>query len=617
MKTKTLIVLVLLSRILTAQDKLERITAPVDAATLAVADLNSLSSFDQPFIRYIWLPPWISSGYAIGSQFINEVLSRNPNIVPARVISRQGVTLIRLDIRTYAPAPQDQQEVIQIWDLLESIYFPFKQATLDTFDGQAALQKNLEVSQGLRLGPARIEMEFLRGDQRVRRGFVDCEIVAFDEARKMASYVCYYQKKRYTGWTSVNNFRQGPTQKALQPTPSAGAVTLQNAQLAHLGLLGQTLPELTQSAVPIIRLDVLIRQGYTSLDTDRFQGLYYKFVGLEGLDGTTLTLNELMDVLGVLPQANNLTRIPILRSQVTGLDRIVDYLTGNTVRPSAGLGRFVITHDPAVDTRGVSWLDDHDEFIRLAQGHEVIFDRPNGTHGYAIFQGQQLLDSVPDVIADNHKIRAPHNDRLFAGVGCIYCHSAQPRTNGSIRGVNDNYSLLSNSSEYRAFIEQLELLGKNGEQDIETIQRVQTLGDNLQPTGVPLFDNDFSGIETFASQFGDEDFWNVPIDQQFYDRAIRRATFVDSKVAAYAMVSMWNDYEFELVTAQVVARDLGFGVPGGQEGVIKLQQLFGVPLGYEDPVFSAIKIGKGINRGLWEVKFPLAARRTFSALMLK
>ena len=99
----------LFSLVLLAPTDIQRIDAPVDASTLAFADLNTRSSFGQPFTRYVWIPSWISQGPAVASQFLNEVVSRNSLIIAPRIIDRSGVKIVRVDFRELAPDPRDQR----------------------------------------------------------------------------------------------------------------------------------------------------------------------------------------------------------------------------------------------------------------------------------------------------------------------------------------------------------------------------------------------------------------------------------------------------------------------------------------------------------------------------
>ena len=545
-----------------------RTAAPVDAVSLAVADLNTFNSDEQKFIRYIWLPPWVSNSYAISSLFLNEVVSRSTQIINPYLLSRNGIHLIRVDLRTYAPDPRDLADIAIVWDDLEPVYFTFKTATVDESFATGSFTSSVDGT----TFHAKVKVLKRNGDQ------------------------CLIRYREQQTWTHV---------KFLKDFVTTSSVAVNGNQLAHLGPQAVLLPKLTESEVPIIRLDVLVRQGYTSLDTDTYEGLYYRFAGIDGL-----TLDELFAKVGVVANATNTTRLPILKSGVTGLERVIDYHTGNSVRPYAGAGRLAITNDLTVNQRGVSWLINLDDFLGAAKAHEVIYERPNGTHAYAIYNNSQQVDSVPDTAADNYKIPPPNNNILSAGLGCLYCHADVPGTNGYNRARNEFKDLLDKSREFSALIEQEQLLlGASDNKSISAALARRAASRKLI--------NDFTGLEEVAAQFYNEDVDWVPQDQMNYQRAIRRATFRDTQVVAHATVAMQNDYEYNPVTPFVAARDIGFQADDGENPAEVFARIFGEALGYENGVFAALKVRKQIIRGAWEETFPLAAERTAASLMLK
>ena len=370
---------------------------------------------------------------------------------------------------------------------------------------------------------------------------------------------------------------------------------VQNVQLVHLGIPAQTLPDLTRSQVPIIRIDVLIRQGYTSLDTDVFTGLYYEFVGID-----QLPFNGLLKVLGADPVGTNISRIAVTRSEVTGKPRVIDFFFGTNVRPAEGTGLISVSQDVTDNRRGVHWQADLNRFLKLATAYEVIFERPNGTHGYAIYNGQTQLDSVPDNVAANHEIPKPHTKRLASGIGCIYCHSKPSRTLGYARMSNDYADLLKRSPEFRNFAYQEQVFPRNGAE-------VQN----------NLLANNYQRLEELLAQFQGTDAAPIHRGQLDYSRAIQRATGIDVQAAAHATIAVWNHYEFDLVGAATALRDLGFTSTNEAEAVVALGRVLGTPVGFEDPILAGLKVGKPVDRGTWETKFGLAATRAANSLLLK
>lgn len=544
-----------------------RSAAPVDAVSLAIADLNTFASNEQAFIRYIWLPPWIDDSYAISSLLLNEVVSRSTQIINPYLISRNGIHLIRVDLRTYAPDPRDRQDIAVVWDELEPVYFTFKTASIDQSFADGSFTSAVDGSRFR----ANVQILETKGNQCLVR---------------------YQNQQVWTDRKFLSNFTKRQ-------------VATQSTQLAHMGPQAFLLPQLTSSQVPIIRLDVLVRQAYTSLDTEEYQGLYYRFAGIDGL-----ALPDLFSKVGVAVRSDNITRLPILKSNVTGMERIIDYHAGNRVRPDTGSGRLAITNDLSFAQRGASWLIDLDDFLNRARAHEVIYERPNGTHGYAIYAGNKQLDSVPDTAADNWRIPSPNNNILSAGLGCLYCHSSIAGTSGYNRVKNEFKDLMDKSPEFLSLIEQEQLL--LGAQDNSSISKA--LQKRLNARSIL---NDFTGLEQIASQFYNEDKDWVPYDQMNYARAIRRATFRSVEAVSKATIKMQDNYNYELVSPEVAARDVGFEIEPGEDAAEVFRGIFGQALGYENPIFAALKVRKGIPRGAWETTYPLASERTAASLMLK
>ena len=574
-KNRALTLIILLAGMTPAQG-IERIAAPVDWVTLAVSDAAAHED-DARFLRWIALPSWQADAYAIASQVINEVISRNGVVVNPPVIGAEGVYLVRLDLRTVASKQQDLTELASAWEKLEPVYFPYKTATIDIDQTEGSAESVLVQFRS----PS-------TGKLHARR----CELVSRSGGRITVRL----------GDREIETSEKFLVEQA----PEIPEVARQdNLQLTHLGPLANTLPELTRSEVPIIRLDVLTRQAYTSRDESGLPGLYYEFTGIDGLG-----LNELLAKLGANPQDGNTTKVGILRSDVTGQERVVEYTTGNKVRPSAGSGRVAITHDASKEQRGLSWLDDIDRFLREANAHEIIYQRPNGTHGYAIYQGQNQLDTVPDSVAKNHRISSPGYAGLSAGAGCLHCHSAPVKTSGWIRAKQDMKELLEGSEEYRKFVEHGEALRAIVDgSDLELLKVGLNARNDLQQN------LSARSLETFAEQFGADELWHLAGDQESYERAVKLATFKSSETVSRAVVGMVNSYESDLIDAKAALRDIGY--EPGENPKEDLRAIFGRAVNLEDPVFTALKAGKGIDRGLWENKYPLAARRSANALMLK
>ena len=635
-----------------------RIDSPVDAASLMFTDLITYyrGEFGRENIRYIWWPSWVPGGYGIASQFLNEVVSTNANIIPPRLISRDGVHVVVVDFLELNPDPDDRANAIAVWNKFESTYFPFKQAALDTFNLFDGLEETSET-----IDPYIGQLVEIRDSKGVWHQW------KYLRADGVRVQVAWPNDASHTGWVQADRIRYPRLDaETVRQLLNAGGrndvATLQNQQLLFLGDAGQKLPGLTDSEVPAIRLDEMVRQGWTSLDTDGFEGLYYEFERVEPIDsprrnsGATnravvgaLTFDEVLEEFGVDPRDTNVTEIPLPFSKVTGHGRIVQLFYGNQSRPGETLPLFTSTLDIVGEQRHLDPVDNIVEFKKKALARRTIGIDENGTPVYFIFNDQQLLDSVPDNVADNDEIPRPYDDRLAAGVGCIYCHQAKPNSYLYLPAPNLVRDLLRDSPEYRAFIDSQELLGTGTDQQFNNIQAADDIL-SLQTQrralarkiadlrGLPrnrlrqlealnqfefddvdvndVVDQDFTRIEEFGALFNSRDVPAFNAGRLFFDRNIRAMAYVDSQTNGYAIVSMLNDYEYAPVTAQVQLRDIGLDVPE-TISVPVLRDVLGISAGVEDPRFAAAKLGAAYPRGVWERKYLLFVQRTATGKLRK
>lgn len=636
-----------------------RIDAPVDAASLAFVDLGTYyrGPEGRENIRYVWWPSWISGGYGIISQFLNEVVSTNANIIPPRLVSRNGVNLVVVDFLELNPDPDDRANAIAVWDKFESTYFPFKQAALDTFNLFDGIQQVKDPTIDPYVNKL-VEIKDSKGT------WYKWKYLKADGQRVQ---VCWPARPEHKAWVAADQIRYprldaGTLQQLLRANSRDDVATVQNQQLIFLGDAAQKLPGLTNSEVPIIRIDEMVRQGWTSLDTDGFEGLYYEFERVEPIDsprrngGATnravvgaLTFNEVLEEFGVDPRDTNVTEIAVPFSKVTGHGRIVQIFYGNQSRPGETIPIFTSTLDVVGEQRQFDPIDNIVEFKKVALARRTIAIDENGTPVYFVFADQQLLDSVPDNVADNDEVPRPYDDRLASGYGCIYCHQARPNSDLYLPAPNAIRDLLRDSPEYRAFIDSQELLGTGTDQQLANIQAAEDIL-KLQKTqralarkirelrGIPrqqleelrtlnqfefddvdiddVLNQDFTRIEEFSALFNSRD---VPVfyaGRIFFDRNIRAMAYVDAETNGTAIVTMLNEYEYQPVTAQAQLRDIGLDVPESI-AVPVLREVLGFSAGVEDPRFAAAKLGAAYPRGVWERKYLLFAQRTATGKLRK
>src|ERR1017187_8125901 len=81
------------------------------ALAIAVKDIQSLPVYDRPFIRYIYMPSGKQEDLQLTSLTLNYI-SRASTIVRPLPIDK---TMVRVDLRHYAPREKDFEEFSQTW----------------------------------------------------------------------------------------------------------------------------------------------------------------------------------------------------------------------------------------------------------------------------------------------------------------------------------------------------------------------------------------------------------------------------------------------------------------------------------------------------------------------
>lgn len=353
----------------------------------------------------------------------------------------------------------------------------------------------------------------------------------------------------------------------------------------HLGPEINELEHLTDSGCPIVRWDWLLIKLNTTLNG----GKYYEFAGIERNPKEGTAQEAFFKSLGSSEQQvrdlKSDQRSAIFRSKVTGKPRRIDVLHGLAVRPDVGTGLITITHDIAEEDVKASQHPIRNLLAFSDRAREVIAERTNGLHIYALFDNAgKLQDVVPDNIAKDHLTPAPHSARLEPSFGCIRCHG----TDGS-EGMkpfgNDVQKLLE---------KRLNVFGDlkvKQQPQSEAIDRLFGLysGDLRKPIGRTRDD---------------------------YSDAIFRAShgLSATDVAKY-MAGLMQVYRYNEVTPKTACLELGRIVKDDEEGIVFLNNV--IPdlasdetgTSPEDPILAALKAGININRFEWEKVYSDAMAR--------
>jgi len=361
-----------------------------------------------------------------------------------------------------------------------------------------------------------------------------------------------------------------PTNKKQQPQIPRAVIAPHLKQREAVALAG-----LSISTGAVYRADFFIFKALSTLEG----GVYYDFLQVDrkptSPNKNSPPLNPQANWLSTLGVFEDTTksisadqRSAIFRSNVTGKPRRIDVFYG--------LGRggnlVTITHDIADEDieagqhpiRNLLAFDD--------RAREVIVERPNGTHAFALFDDNGIFqDSVPDNVATDHLIPAPHTKRLQPAIGCIRCH-----------GPHDGYQPFSN--------------------DVQTILRSRL--DVFSDLALAAKVSREQIIDQLAGLYaGQLDLPDAPIGRgrRDYSATVYKITGetypaeTSPVLAVSAHVSdIYNSYRYLPVTPQQAAIELGI------KSLDELQTDLNSPI---DPIEGTLRAGISVNRSDFEHAF--------------
>jgi hypothetical protein len=229
----------------------------------------------------------------------------------------------------------------------------------------------------------------------------------------------------------------------------------------------------TYSLAPIVEVNYFKYRALNTIKDDKkvaatdslvyatiFGGLYYEFKGIKrakdvfGKDTKVKDIDLFFDLnLGLGNIKGGVTfdnlfdrirsdqRLAMTRSRVTGKERIA--IMVNTPQSREGSGWGSITRDLKRRSVDVG----NDPFANLIESVfdalEGIFPDAKGMLQYVLFNAAgELQDAVPEDVAVNHLIPAPHVKQFGSGLDCIWCHGVSPGAEGWQPMTNDVKTLL-------------------------------------------------------------------------------------------------------------------------------------------------------------------------------
>jgi len=530
----------------------KHIASPATAVSQAVADLSSLQKIDQPFQRYIWIPDGSPEKAAQVSFAVNTAISKASIIIKPTVVA--DGQLLRWDLRALAPRDGQYTTLHALWEKLA--FEPYFHITKTTND---ALPTNAVAIDKLADDPPGSSRFKIDNKTWFRSSSGDWFVLSDDNT-----------------WITQN-----PIGVSKQNVATYGA---------HCGLQQSVLFQgLSQSNAAIVRYDWFFTKVLTTLDG----GLYYEFAGIERNPKGKTAQAALLESLGVseeqIEKLRSDQRSAIFRSNVTGRPRRIDVFQGSGVRPSSGSGLITLTYDvgegdidPATDPiRNLLNAED--------KARELIAERPNGMHIFALFDGNGgLQNQAPDNVARDHTIPSPHSARLQPAISCIRCHGPhdgyQPFDNDVQKGMKGLLNIFDDLSSKKAIP--------------DTLERLAGLysGDLLKPI-----------------RRGRDD----------YSDAVYIATngLTIPKVSD-GLSESYGAYQYNTIDAYQACLELGYQVPKDKAVyylnlIIPPLQKDIVGISPEDPILGALKAGLAVNRFQWEQVYADAAFRAMQSQIVR
>jgi hypothetical protein len=470
----------LLTELLLASDKLAvpkldddgavpfvKLMATYEYAALAAADVATLSPLDQPFQRYVAVADKSPAFYAAFCYGLNLAANRNPLLY--RPVPIAGGALLRIDLRLLAAEEKDFESLFQAYEDLDEIdpyYHAKAAATVQT----VKVKKTITV-------PA-----YRASDGRV----YTTKIVEVEEA--------------------VPGEVLAPAQHAILPVI-------------------QQLHTLTKSSAPLLKAEKLLAVLLSTTN----DGRYYQFRGLQKSGGGKTAEQKALELLGadakVVANLRADERIGMLRSEVTGKPRAIEFFYGSGTRPSLGPSFVAITRDffeGRIDPRR------HPLKNLLDYKHdaaELIGILANGMPLFAVFDGDgELVDSALDRAVTDRGVPSPHSTILQGAISCIRCH-----------GPDDGYKPASNH---------VKLMIRNG---------LEIVGDTS------TVDNAFQVRQRLLGLYAGDLDEPLRIARTTQSRACWAVTGgIGIQDVSAKLTDIYNEYMYAPVTPRRALRDLGY-----------------------------------------------------------
>lgn len=374
-----------------------------EALAISLADARKLPDRETQLVtRYVWITDGDFETIQANSLTTNY-WSRGT--VPLRPLPI-GKHIIRIDLRHYAPRPNDLKEVLQLW---EEFRFDPRFNLLITKDTLKFL--------GIDLKDKKFEKKTVT---KIRKKTVE-----------VPPYV-HTDGKTYNAKEVDEEFQEEVDEDVLRIIGE------------HIDLkLIQELIDITGSQAPVVNSGYYLTRALTTIKGKNkvfqtiYRGLYYDLSGIKKGFKKGTDEDNLFEKLGIgnIEQGVNAKKVfddirsdqrvaKFLSEVAKRKPRRIDLLRTLAGRDTQGI--VSVTHDLKDDdidigTHPVLNLIDFKDAAR-----EVIFEKLNGLHGFVLFNGEGALQEVvpPDVAGDS-TIPDPYGNQLQPAISCIRCHKSE------------------------------------------------------------------------------------------------------------------------------------------------------------------------------------------------
>jgi hypothetical protein len=526
--------------------EIQQTPTDVDAVVWAFEALATIDSKQQPFIRFVWIPPWGTAEWIGLMDFtINSVISQSRTLY--RGVQYQGGWLLAYDLSLYAEG-QELATLIKLWDelALKDPYFHVPNTNV-----------------------IEIDCTTCGADGRIRtsRGTVDCS-------------TCKGTGKR-----------SNQSAKVAILAPHLDAALAKNvSNVGNDERVDVLVTQLTSSTGAIYRADWLFEQLWSTTRggyTEFRQQLVQAEGGLSQFE--TLLKKRGYDLQTALDIGGEKGAY-LIKSGVTGKNRVILAFYGAGSRSPV-----VVTYDPA-DARtrpDEQFIQNLIDIFPFSDASEAFIPLQNGMIEDVLTDGNGNIQRVaPDVIVSDHTKPFGYTSILESGMSCIVCHLPD---NGYKTAKNDMKYMFGANVDF--FGEDLSFTRK-GKQFSFSKQEVIDILVNRYAERIDEPD----GVLGRARR----DYLRA-LDQ-VTDYAIGDKTAAQR--LGELSIKTYHDYFYGMVDAQVALKELGFVVSKEEAPQVFSQVVPPLPVGeIEHVLLDWLRQGAEIKRIDWEALYVEAARR--------